>query len=105
MALVVARRHGQSLRLTTPEGVQIVVTLRAGREPSETKVVVEAPRSVVVERPERDRPGLGCSPAVAQIPYSSSSYLRALLAARGFTLDRFSRRHRPAARAIYCAHA
>jgi sRNA-binding carbon storage regulator CsrA len=54
MALVVTRRHGQSLRLIIPEGDVILVTLKPASDPSETKVVVEAPRSVVVQRPERD---------------------------------------------------
>lgn len=54
MALVITRRYGQTLRLTTAEGVEIVVTLRPSSVPREIKVVVEAPRSVVVQRPERD---------------------------------------------------
>jgi sRNA-binding carbon storage regulator CsrA len=53
MALVVTRKHGQPLRLKTPEGVEIEIVVRPGHEPGEVKVVVEAPRSVVVERPER----------------------------------------------------
>jgi sRNA-binding carbon storage regulator CsrA len=54
MALVVTRKHGQPLRLTTAEGVEIVVTVREGHDATEVKVVVEAPRSVVVHRPERN---------------------------------------------------
>jgi sRNA-binding carbon storage regulator CsrA len=54
MALVVTRKHGQPLRLVTPEGVEVLVVVRPGRGDDEVKVVVEAPRSVLVERPERD---------------------------------------------------
>lgn len=54
MALVVNRRHGQPLRLTMPDGSVALVTVRAGHQEGEVKMTVDAPRSIVVERPELD---------------------------------------------------
>jgi sRNA-binding carbon storage regulator CsrA len=58
MALVVNRRHGQPLRLTTPDGSIVLVTVRPGHQEGEVKLTIDAPRSVIVERPERDQPSL-----------------------------------------------
>jgi sRNA-binding carbon storage regulator CsrA len=48
MALVVARKHGEPIRLTTPDGIEIVVTVRAGHQRDEIRVAIEAPRTVAV---------------------------------------------------------
>jgi sRNA-binding carbon storage regulator CsrA len=54
MPLVLTRRRGQSIRFVTPSGEVITVSVRAGDHPTEIKLAIEAPRSVKVERPERD---------------------------------------------------
>ncbi|MCW3003377.1 MAG: hypothetical protein JWQ20_2675 [Conexibacter sp.] len=54
-ALVITRRLNQAVRLTTADGTEIIITLRPGNVEGELRLAVEAPRSVVVHRPERDR--------------------------------------------------
>lgn len=54
MPLIVTRRRGQSIRLVTPSGEVVTVEVCAGDHPTEIKLAIDAPRSVKVERPERD---------------------------------------------------
>jgi hypothetical protein len=54
MALALTRRHGQPLRLVTPDGSVALVTVQPGHQPGEVRVLIDAPGSIVVERPERD---------------------------------------------------
>jgi sRNA-binding carbon storage regulator CsrA len=54
MSLMLTRRRGQSLRLVTEGGEVITVKVCAGHHPTEIKLAIDAPRSVKVERPERD---------------------------------------------------
>jgi hypothetical protein len=53
MAFVTTRRYDETLKLTTADGTEIVITFRRGHSLEEIRLVVEAPRSVVVEQPKR----------------------------------------------------
>lgn len=54
MPLMLTRRRGQSVRLVTESGEVITVSVRASHDPYEIKLAIDAPKSVKVERPERD---------------------------------------------------
>lgn len=55
MALVLTRRYGQTLDLVTATGERIKLKVELGRVAGEARLVIDAPQTVQVQRPERKR--------------------------------------------------